>query len=199
MKTKTAILLISALCMLLPLAGQAITVECHGFATAPITRDILYRVTLGTTESIDYLHNGWFADGSVNGWVSQGSDFIVVDALGVSQNWTINIASISEPYTNYVEHGLIATSIGNTDAVLQWQEDGGGSISDGVYYFGYNTEQPLVTVGFLTSSTVLNEDWDEPVGQGLGPIHAPVPEPATALLMVVATGAIGVFRRVRKY
>jgi len=203
MKIKTRLLI--ALCALLPFIGQAITVECDlvgnvcdggsGTTIGAVTRDEFYKVTLSAGETIDYFQNGWFL-GSTNGWVSQGSDFIVIDASGSNKNWSIDTASVNEPYTNYVNHGLIATSIGNTDAILRWQ---GSSIGEGVYYFGYNTVQTnnFVTVGFLAGNdaNTLNEDWTKAVGQGLGPIHVPIPEPASVLMLGLGGVLIGFFRR----
>lgn len=205
---KKALLLLSMLCMLLPLAGQAITVECDlsgnlcdggsGTTLGTVTRDMFYSITLSAAESIDFFQNGWFDGGLPSGWDSQASDFIVVDSSGVDQGWLIAVEAGGEPWGNFTPHGGTGSAAGTTDAILTWNENGGGSISDGTYYFGYNTTQPFADVGFLTATTVLNEDWDEAVGQGLGPIHAPVPEPATALLLFVSAGVVGVIRRIRR-
>ena len=196
MKTRNK-LLIGVLCASLPLAGQAILVECdlgtgecepsgNGFTVnGLVTRTEFYKVTLGVGEQIDYFHNGWELG------VSQGSNFIVVDSAGVDQGWSIDTFTLIEPRTGYVDHGLIASSDEDAVGVLRWQ---GSSIGNGTFYFGYNTTQTdWITTGFLAtdnSTTTLNEDWAQPVGQGLGPIHSPIPEPATFGLLAMMGGGL---------
>lgn len=201
MRAITTFLLIGVLCVLLPFFGQAATVKClgadapgahEGYTVGTTTRDLFYEVTL-TDEEIDYFHVGWFG-------CSTATDFVALDSSGTSIGWSEKFDSGNEPYTGYVDHGETTTSIGNTPSLLVW-DDGGNSISNGTFYFGYDFECSLVTVGFLAmdfGSTVLNEDWAEEVGRGLGPVHAPIPEPATAMMLAFGAG-VGVFvRRIRR-
>ncbi|MDD3276121.1 MAG: PEP-CTERM sorting domain-containing protein [Kiritimatiellales bacterium] len=199
MKSKR--MLVLALCALLPIFVQAVTVECNlvgnvcgggsGTTIGAVTRDMFYKVTLGSTEEIDYFQVGWLG-GNI-------SDITAVDSLGNLLGGTAGITGIipSEPVTNFVAHGETTDILGYTGFALYWQA--AGSISNGVYYFGYNTtETEFMTVGFLateTSVTVLNEDWAQPVGTGLGPVHVPIPEPSTIFLLLSGSAAIGFIRR----
>ena len=211
MKTRTVLLL--ALCALLPFLGQAVTNmmwvkcdldgnKCNGGSGTTIgseTRDMFYRVTLGPTNGIDSFRVGWFNE-------SSGTDFVVVKDSGeVLTTWKsqIILGQTVEPYTNFVAHGATNTTpIGNTDGILVWFAvvTDSAAISNGVYYFGYNTPQTTFeTVGFYATNYLapggLDEDWSQPVGIGKGPIHVPIPEPTSVLLLGLGGVLIGFFRR----
>lgn len=198
---KIKIRLLIALCALLPFIGQAIEVWCDlagnvcdggtGTTIGDYTRSMFYKVTLGAGENIDYFHVGWLPGGTA-------TDIVAIDGStsNLLSGWSNAFISGNEPgRINYVDHGEVTTSTMTTDAALRWQ---GGSVNAGIYYFGYNTTNSFGEVGFLAkenSSTVLNEDWTKAVGQGLGPVHAPIPEPASVLMLGLGSVLIGLFRR----
>jgi len=73
-----------------------------------------------------------------------------------------------------------------------------------VFVFGYDHPWSSEDVGWtlvtwpegsMPDPDILRENWDAAVGTGLGPVHGPLPEPAT--LTLLALGGLAVFRRRR--
>ncbi len=188
---------------LLPLIGSTITVECvdagtqHPFTLGSFQWDYSYKVTLGVNEELDWFHVGVGPDAQI-------TNFEVVDASTTElvSGWFGGVTSGPEDQGTLVDHlGEISLWAGTTADVAAWTTFG-SSISDGVYYFGFDCPDPEGVFGFLAkndSASLRVEDWNEPVGQGAGSIHAPIPEPASASLLLVALGAIGLIRKIRSH
>ena len=103
----------------------------------------------------------------------------------------------SEPdYFDKTPHGSVSLGpSGACPAITLWQ---GPALSEGLYYFGHSSPLDSHDVGWtitLNSGTTIDEDWDQEVGWGSGPVHAPIPEPAT--LGLLAIGGFGVLKRRR--
>lgn len=181
--------MLNALCALLPIIVQAITVECNNFHPYPIgmeVRDYFYKVTLGAGEEIDFFQ--------VANLVPV-TDFIVLDGSGTDLGWS-NGTGGTEPYTNgFAEHGSVVADNRITPNSVTWFNS--TSIGEGVYYFGYNGPSSMVEGGFLAGNdaNTLNEDWSASVGNGLGPVHIPIPEPSTIFLLLSGSAIIGIVRR----
>ncbi len=201
-RTKKTILLASVACALLPLIGSAITVECvddgttrHPFTIGSFGWDYSYKVTLGVGETLDWFHVGVGSDNITN--------FEVVDesTLALVAGWSGQLVSRSEDQGTLVDHlGSISEWTGNTAGVAAWATPFSG-ITEGVYYFGFDCPDPTGVFGFRAENDfteVLVEDWDASVGQGTGPIHAPIPEPATLSMLLVASGLIGLIRKFQR-
>lgn len=191
---KIKIRLLIALCALLPFIGQAITVECdnyEGFTVGSYTRDYFYKVTLGATEQVDYFQVARLVDASYI------TDIVALNASAVPlSGWAGQCDTATEPYTGFFAHGTTigATPLTTTPLDVEWS---GSSLGEGVYWFGYNSLLPMATGGFLASgsATSLSEDWNEELGQGVGPVHIPIPEPASVLMLGLGGVLIGFFRR----
>jgi len=84
----------------------------------------------------------------------------------------------------------------STNKVVRWSRDYGSDVGAGTYWFVFNSDHDPIDVGFLVEvddQPVLTEDWSKPVGMGLGPVHGPVPEPGS--LVLLGLGGLGVLRR----
>jgi hypothetical protein len=55
----------------------------------------------------------------------------------------------------------------------------------------------LLDVGW-NCDTAQTENWTMPVSGGLGPVHAPIPEPGTMALVGVGAGVLALRRRLQK-
>ena len=89
---------------------------------------------------------------------------------------------------------------GQCPYVVQWAHPAGNA-GPATYYFGFNNiNEPHDvggTAGDLTLQTITwDEDWTKRVGMGQGPLHGPVPEPAT--LTMLALGSLALLRRRRR-
>jgi len=121
-----------------------------------------------------------------------------VDALGNPIGW---IGAPGQPgseqdFDEKTPHGLLSGGpTGACPAITLWT---GPPITGGPYYFGHFSEEHSHDVGFTvgTLTGAVKENWLAPVGMGFGPVHAPIPEPAT--MTVLAIGALGVLVRRRR-
>jgi len=73
------------------------------------------------------------------------------------------------------------------------------SVPDGTTVFcGFDNPKSSHDVGwtaYIDGAMWLDENWTQPVGWGAGPVHGPVPEPAT--LSLLALGGLALIRRRR--
>ena len=74
----------------------------------------------------------------------------------------------------------------------------GPGITGGGFFFGHFSPLLSHDVGWTAGVPPFpaKENWGAPVGMGAGPVHAPIPEPATMTVLVI--GALGVLARRRR-
>jgi hypothetical protein len=178
------------LCIVLVLSGavQAIMVKCIGSkCDGPVLWDYCYEITLTATEFIDNFTVG----------IHSGCD---IKNIRSPDGWGHIVSPSFEGQkhnTGFTPHGQKSSSNGNCDGRIGWSTSG-TPLSGGTYdSFSFDSTCPPHDVGFMIkndNTPLLREDWKLPVGMGFGPVHSPVPEPATICLF----GLGGLLLRRRK-
>ena len=133
------------------------------------------------------------------------TDIVATDNFGVIlDGWDWEMVSVEsyedqeDWYPAKTPHGFFSPGpTALTPWRLTWE---GPALSVGVYWFGFNSPCHSVDVGWSAGVQVNpnEENWDMPVGLGLGPVHAPIPEPLSVALMGVGAAVIGLRRRISK-
>lgn len=105
------------------------------------------------------------------------------------ENWTVDIEPISDDHNvAYVPHGETIGSDGECGWSIVWRSgSSGNAITDGL--FGFDNAASPHEVSWEINATAVTSDWNESVGMGAGPVHAPVPEPGSVLSL--SSGLIG--------
>ncbi len=198
MKIKKVLLLACAVCALMPLAGSAVTVECL-WEESPV---------FGSGESAlwDYTYKLVFEEGdAVNLFevgVGSGATISNIGAVDVNGNSFPALSYLAamipgtEDTGTLVDDGIVSDKGGTTSTIVRWitLED----FAVGTYYLGFTSSDEAGVFGW-NADDALAEDWDVAVGNAdLGPVHAPIPEPATLSMLLVASGLIGLIRKFRR-
>jgi hypothetical protein len=173
-------------------AVQASTIHCNGSesgGTGPRSYyyvvtispgepgDVLQELRIGTDDLVAGNYSNWIQP---DGWAPVPFDYsVLLDA------------DVKTP------HGETSPGpTGNSLGAVTWK---GPALGAGTYYFGFNNSHSSHDVGWFIfpggQQGPISEDWEEPVGMGTGPVHGPVPEPATLALM--ALGGLVLIRRRR--
>ena len=172
-------------------AQAAYTVVCNGSESGGSgPRDYYYEITLGDSNQMDY-----FQVGTECGLLAHYTNIVG------PEGWTFVLGSeILEPhYEGKTDHGSISPGTGSPDVDIVVYWFGTDLTGAGTYYFGFDNPHPSHDVGGLVEDdmvNVWNEDWDLAVGTGAGPLHGPVPEPATIILL--GLGGLALMRRRKK-
>ena len=106
------------------------------------------------------------------------------------------------PPPSWTPHGQMSVGgpQGNCPYVVQWLIPPGDDSTADTYYFGFDNVNEPHDVGATIYTSLIgftwDEDWTKAVGTGAGPVHGPVPEPATLALLAVG-GCLPLLRRRR--
>jgi len=160
-------------------------------------RDYVYAVTWNNSATLNSFQVGWLGAPITNA--------IVYDDLGHSQSFDLLVTTTpSEDVGLYEVHGAVNTIPTPITLVLRWENlsltyDQGRTV-----YFAYNSISPEVTAGWVATGTdplaspVASSDvFSAPVGDGVGPIHIPIPEPSGVALIALSAGVFVSRRRTR--
>lgn len=123
--------------------------------------------------------------------------------------WTFAI----EPNDRSIKHDKDKTAHGGTSFptafcpfMIHFSDGGsGGGLPGGVWTFGFDNPYPSHDVGWVAVDSIAASEtfWSEPVGGGMGPVHAPInPIPAVStwgliilFALLLCAGTIAVMRR----
>jgi hypothetical protein len=179
-----------------------------------ITWDYLYEVTVNVGDHLNAFQVGT-CDGNIanyGGAMIASLNWVTMLAGGPGQ-LVAPLPQFQEPHHTppFTPHGGIVGAIpppgipgqgsgpdGMCPYVVRWMCPQTQMGSSATFYFGFNNPNMPHDVGGLVgditlSQIVWDEDWQKAVGTGLGPLHGPIPEPMTLLLL--AAGACLVRRR----
>ena len=163
--------------------AATVTCGCSGCGSSPCTYS--YTVTLGATQLMDYFQ--------------VGACCCDLRDVVTPTDWSFIGCTYYKTEPHYypcTPHGQISPGpAGDCEQVIVWTRDPSAG-PGGVYVFGFTSDCEPHDVGFLVENAgavVKNENWEMPVGQGHGPVHGPIPEPATISLLVL--GGLALLRR----
>ncbi len=175
---------------------SGMTITCNGSACGGSgPRDYWYEVTLDQSystlvlnvgtgdETLAHYSNWYAAKWTAGAWV-QLSDYDTLFGWGGPLDaHTPMTPHGGGPVTPNTEVGMVTAWFVNI------------SLSAGTYGFGYDNPTDPMDVGWFIDSSLDDHycDWDQPISVDFGPLHGPVPEPATISLLVI--GGIAVLRR----
>ena len=159
--------------------AHAATVVCNGLESGgqgPTA--YYYEVTLGPNE--------WMID------FQAGTDCLVPPHYGnwiSPPGWGPVLFGLQERDTDVkTPHGGLSPGpTGLCPASVLWTPlAGAGQINGpGTFFFGYDNDHPSHDVGWTVTGLAVpnSENWNAAVGMGAGPVHGPVPEPGTLVLL----------------
>ena len=138
-------------------------------------------------------------DGTLSNYtgIHHSSNWMLIGGIGgtLVLNPAVAEAHYSGPWT---PHGSISQGPdGQCPYSVMWSIPAGDDSTPDTYYFGFDNLNPPHDVGGTIYTQLLGYTWDEnwlsAVGTGAGPLHGPIPEPAT--LSLLALGTLAVIRR----
>ena len=207
-RTMMAVVVAMVLCAATPTTA-AVTAVCNGTACGGDgPRDYWYEVT--TTQQYDgFEFAAGTADRSEGNYGNSMVAYLVGDAW-VELDDGANPGGDYDTFWGYgpqldihapktVHGGGPVTPNGKSNMVIMWSVY---TILNpaGTYGFGYdNDTDPLDVSWFFDEGGPPEDatsDWSKVVGMGKGPVHGPLPEPATLALLVL--GGLGVLLRGRR-
>jgi hypothetical protein len=179
-----------------PVPGSELPHE-SGFVT---TSYVQYKVIVGVGENLQdfYVGYGVTPDTYFVSTTPYATGLTPVGWSG-SQYWS------TEDYDGFTDDGSVSPTHYQVAQSLHYS---GTALTAGTYYFGYTIEPgsyALADVGWrytgvMDNNDVINvpENWTQPLSGGLGPVHAPVPEPGTMALVGIGAGVMALRRRLQK-
>jgi hypothetical protein len=191
--------------------ASTITVGCIGTESGgwggPLGWRYAYEVTVVDTPGD--LGMWYFQVGTCDLTLANYSRVMITDMLGnpipgwqtVYPGGTANPHDIEAHRDGKTPHGTVSQGpLGIAQGYVRWDIiPGTPTIPDGTTVFcGFDNPNTSHDVGWtagIPGMTDVNEDWSQGVGFGYGPVHGPVPEPATLLLM--GAGLTGLLARRR--
>ena len=158
-------------------------------------RDYVYAVTWNEAATLNLFQVGWLG--------APISDAIVYDDLGQSKPFNLLVTTTpAEDLGLYEVHGTINTVPSPTILVLRWENLSLTYNQGRTVYFAYNSIKPELTAGWVASGTdslaspvVSSDIFSAPVGDGVGPLHIPIPEPSGVVLVALSAGVLVLRRR----
>ena len=194
-----AVAVAMVLCAATPTTA-AVTVVCNGTACGGDgERDYWYEVTT-TQQYPGFAFNAGTADRNTGNY-SNSMVAYLVGGNWVAMNDGPNPGGDYDTFWGYGDQldihspmtahgGGPVTPNGKSNMVIMWAVN--GPLPANTYGFGYNNDtDPLDVSWFFDDGTLPDDtsDWSKVVGMGKGPVHGPLPEPATLSLLVL--GGVG--------
>jgi hypothetical protein len=164
-----------------------------GGSGGPNARDYAHEVVLTQATRLTAFY--------VNACDTDASNYTNIEAIDTDgtalAGWAVsvltNITGGEQAADVKTPHGQVSRDWSHVPpAGVMWT--GNELTAPGTYYFGFNNSRPSHDVGWgMSGAFVIDaESWAEPVGMGEGPVHGPVPEPATmALVAADVLGFVG--------
>jgi len=176
-----------------PAFNSATGLACGGspLAVPPGQRQYVYAVTWTTSAVMDTFQVGWLG--------APFSNITVYNSSGTVQAFDYRVTASEEEWASYEPHGTTNTIPLDTLSVLQWRNMTLTGEAGTTYYFAYNSYETEQIAGWVASGTPTSsiDMFSAAIGDGVGPVHIPIPEPAGMALAALGAGACLLRRRTR--
>lgn len=163
------------------------------------TFNYIYAVTFNQQTTLNSFQIGWY-DAPI-------SNVTVVDDIGNVQPFDLQVVAPVQPVGPYQDHGALNTTPIPAPENLLWNNMTSTYAAGRTVYFAYNSIYPEVTAGWVATGTAMPEQgggvvsatsiFSAAVGDGVGPIHIPIPEPSGLVLAALGAGLLASRRRAR--